>query len=249
MKKRTPLLAVGSLTAGVALALGAPLAASAHVSVTPSDTAAGSYTVLSFAVGHGCDGSPTTKLSFDIPEEIVAVTPTVSPNWDIEKQMTDLKDPITDSHGKSLAERVGTVVYTAKTPLADGYRDTVSFQVQLPEDAAGKTLSFPVVQTCEQGQTDWTQVAEDGQDPEELESPAPQVTVTEASAAGAHGHSDADGDEDASAASASSEAAAATTTEAGPDVVARTLGILGIVVGAAGVVTAVVATRRRTQKG
>ena len=81
MKKRTPLLAVGSLTAGVALALAAPLAASAHVSVTPSDTAAGSYTVLSFAVGHGCDGSPTTKLSFDIPEEIVAVTPTVSPNW------------------------------------------------------------------------------------------------------------------------------------------------------------------------
>ncbi|SKC67107.1 YcnI family copper-binding membrane protein [Okibacterium fritillariae] len=248
MKKRTPLLAVGSLTAGVALALAAPLAASAHVSVTPSDTAAGSYTVLSFAVGHGCDGSPTTKLSFDIPEEIVAVTPTVTPNWDIEKQMTDLKNPITDSHGESLAERVGTVVYTAKTPLADGYRDTVSFQVQLPEDAAGKTLSFPVVQTCEQGQTDWTQVAEDGQDPEELESPAPQVTVTEAQAAGAHGHSDADGDEDASAASASSENAAA-TTEAGPDVVARTLGILGIVVGAAGVVTAVVATRRRTQKG
>ena len=49
-------LSVAGLAGGALLALAAaPLAASAHVTVTPSGTAAGSYTVLTFAYSHGCD--------------------------------------------------------------------------------------------------------------------------------------------------------------------------------------------------
>ena len=88
--RKPAVLGAIAIGAGALLAVGAPLAASAHVSVTPTSTAAGSYTVLSFAVGHGCDGSPTTSLSFEIPEEINAVTPTVNPNWTIDKQMAPL---------------------------------------------------------------------------------------------------------------------------------------------------------------
>ena len=236
--RKPAVLGAIAIGAGALLAVGAPLAASAHVSVTPTSTAAGSYTVLSFAVGHGCDGSPTTSLSFEIPEEINAVTPTVNPNWTIDKQMAPLAKPITDSHGEQLAERVGTVVYTAKTPLADGYRDTVSFQVQLPADAEGKTLVFPVTQTCEVGQTDWTDVAKDGQTEDDLESPAPVVVVTAAEAGDHHGGAamDDDGDGD------HTEAAAA--TDAGTtDVLGRVLGIAGLVVGAAGIVIAASARR------
>ena len=55
--------------------------------------------------------------------------------------------------------------------------------VKLP-DTAGKTLYFPTLQTCQQGQTDWSQIPKEGQDEESLKSPAPSVTVTEAEAGG-----------------------------------------------------------------
>lgn len=166
----TAALAVVALTAG---------AASAHVTVTPSTTEAGSYAVLTFSVGHGCEGSPTTRMAIAMPEEIPAVTPTVNPNWTVEKVAEKLDQPITDAHGNEVTDRIAQVVYTAKTPLVDGFRDTVELSVQLP-DAAGETLAFPVVQTCEKGETGWTETAAEGQDAEELELPAPTMTITEA---------------------------------------------------------------------
>ncbi|MDD0859992.1 DUF1775 domain-containing protein [Arthrobacter alpinus] len=49
--------------------------ASAHVSATPSETAAGAYTLVTFAVGHGCDGSSTTSMTFTLPDELNEATP------------------------------------------------------------------------------------------------------------------------------------------------------------------------------
>ncbi|MBM7519367.1 YcnI family copper-binding membrane protein [Nocardioides nitrophenolicus] len=173
----TAALGIVALTAG---------AASAHVTVTPNTTAAGAYAVLTFSVGHGCEGSPTTSLAIQMPESIPEVTPTVNPGWDVEKVSEQLAEPITDEHGNEVTERTAQVVYTAKTPLADGYRDTVELSVQLP-DEVGDTLAFPVVQTCEKGKTDWTETAAEGQDPEALANPAPVVTITEATGEGHHG--------------------------------------------------------------
>ena len=228
-------LLVGVL-AGVALAVTVPLTAQAHVNVTPTSTAAGSTTQLTFAVGHGCDGSPTTALRFTIPEEIVSVTPSVNPNWTVEKVMVDLAEPITDAHGASLVERVGEVVYTAKTPLADGYRDTVTLQLTLPADADGASLAFPVLQSCQVGSTDWSEVAVDGEDAHELEHPAPTVLVTSAET-----------DEGAVAVGAELTASGATPTasvQSDPDVLARGLGLGGLIVGVAGILVAVVSRRR-----
>lgn len=180
--RRIALPAVG---AAGALALSV-VPAAAHVTVTPSTTAAGSYAVLTFSAGHGCDGSPTTTIAIDLPEEIYVVTPTRNPFWTVEKVMQQLDEPITDAHGNEITERVDQVVYTARTPLPDGTRDTFELSLQLP-DAEGDTFAFPVVQTCEQGENPWIETAADGQDPEELEFPAPLVTVT---AAVAEGHGD-----------------------------------------------------------
>lgn len=159
--------------------------ASAHVTVTPSTTAAGSYAVLTFSAGHGCEGSPTTSIAIKMPEEVYAVTPTRNPFWTIEKVMADLDEPITDAHGNEITERVDQVVYTADQPLPDGERDTFELSLQLP-DAEGETLAFPVVQTCEQGENPWTETVADGEDPESLEYPAPLVTITAAEGDG-HG--------------------------------------------------------------
>jgi uncharacterized protein YcnI len=222
------------ILAGTTLALAAPLGAVAHVGVTPTSTAAGSTTQLTFAVGHGCDGSATTALTFTIPEEVVAVTPTVHPNWTAEKVLVDLAQPITDAHGNSLVQRVGQVVYTAATPLEDGFRDTVTLQLTLPAGAEGSTLSFPVLQTCEAGETSWDQVAEKGQDAHDLERPAPTIDVTPAAV-----------DHAGSAVGAELEASptASAPTVSEPDLIARGLGLAGLVVGVAGILTALLLRR------
>ena len=215
-------LAIG---AGAVIALIPAVSASAHVSASASSTAAGSSSVITFSVPHGCDGSPTTGIEIQIPETILSVTPTVNPNWTVEKQTITLDEPLEGPHGE-VTERVASVVYTTTGDgLADGYRDTFDVQVLLPEGEAGDAVEFPVVQTCAEGSTEW------------VGDEAPTVFLTAAAEGDEHGHGDADGE--------SGEHAAddATATASGDDVLARTLGVAGLVVGAVGIVIAVAARR------
>lgn len=215
--KKPIAMTTAALGTGLLLAIAAPLSASAHVSVDASTTAAGSYSVLTFAVGHGCDGSPTTAVEITLPESIVAATATVNPNWTISKTYATLDEAIEQEHGDPLTERVATVVYTAVTPLAADQRDTLALSLLLAGEE-GDVLEFPVLQTCEVGETNWT-----GDE-------VPAVTLT-AAAADDH-HSDEPG---------SSEPL---VSEAQPDVLARVLGIVGLMVGAIGIVLGVSARRR-----
>ena len=216
--------------------IGLAVPANAHVTVTPSTTAAGSYTVLEFSVGHGCEDSPTTEITIQLPPGINAATPTRNPLWEVEKTTEELDPPVTDAHGNELAERVASVTYRALTPLPDGFRDTFELSVQLPEDE-GATLAFPTIQTCEQGESAWIEVPQDGQDSDELELPAPSVVITEA---GEGGHHDpgAEADTEADAEAGSED------PDGGPDalvIAALVAGLLGAALGAA----ALVGQRRR----
>ncbi|WP_394553160.1 YcnI family protein [Agromyces sp. MMS24-JH15] len=242
---RTAHLTVAGLGAGALLALAAPLAAQAHVTVDPTSASAGSYTVLTFSVGHGCDGASTTALSFDVPEPILSVTPTIVPGWTAEKVLETLDEPAEGAHGESVTERVGRVTYTAATPLPDGFRQTFQLQVFLPEDAAGETLEFPVLQSCEVGETSWSESAVDGAEPEH---PAPALAVGEATAdAHDHGTASAAGDHDASG--GHDAEASGSSTEATTDTLARVLGVAGLAVGVVGIVLAVTARASRKQQG
>ena len=235
MKLSTPVYAATALLGAGLLALSAPLAASAHVEVDPSSTAAGSYSLLTFSVGHGCDGSATTAITIDIPESITSVTPTINPGWTAAKVPVDLAAPQDDAHGESITTRVGQVSYTADTPLADGFRTTFVLSVQIPADAAvGDTLAFPVLQSCEVGETNWAEAVVEGE--AEPAHPAPSLTVTEATGEAGHEHG--------ATAEAAADDAAATGTAATDDVLARLLGIGGLVVGAVGLVVAVAARRK-----
>jgi periplasmic copper chaperone A len=211
-------LAVGAVVLGVA----AP--ASAHVTISASTTAAGAFAVLTVSVPHGCEGSPTTEITIQVPEEINAVTPTRNPLWEVEKQVEQLDPPVTDAHGNEITERVATVTYTATTPLPEGYRDAFELSLQLP-DEEGATLVFPTIQTCEEGESAWIEVAEEGQSAEELELPAPSLTITSAEG-DAHG-------------SGEPAQAAEDSSDLGPWALGA--GILGVLVGA----FAVVQARRR----
>jgi uncharacterized protein YcnI len=213
-----------SVLAALALVVLSAAPAAAHVTISPSTGTAGAFTVLTVSVPHGCEGSPTTKVALQMPEQITDVTPTRDALWEVEKVMQTLEEPLTDTHGNEVTERVEQVVYTTDDPLPEGYRDAFELSLQLP-DTPGETLAFPVIQTCEDGETAWVETSEDGS-PEELEAPAPTVALQAA-------------DEEA----VDEEAAGA---EAGDDdtalaVAALVAGVLGLVAG----VTALIAVRRR----
>ncbi|MCR2816023.1 YcnI family protein [Microbacterium jiangjiandongii] len=216
--RRRARLTAGVL-AGTALALAAPLAASAHVHVDPADATAGGSTVLTFSSSHGCDASPTTGFTIDIPEGVAGIAPHAQAGWTIERVGADTGVP---TH----------VVFTADAPIESGLLTTVSMQVTFADDLAGEQVAFPVLQECVDGSTAWADIAEEGQDPHDLDAPAPVVTVGDATdeAHGGHG-------EDA----ATDEAAA----DAGDDsALPIALGAGGLALGAAGLAAGLVALRR-----
>lgn len=240
----TPLRIAGAGATALGIVALSAGAASAHVTVTPSTTAAGSYTVLTFSVGHGCEGSPTTKIAIQMPEAIPSVTPTLNQGWAVRKVSEKLAKPIEDAHGNKLTERVSQVVYTARTPLADGFRDTFELSVQVP-DAEGDTVTFPVIQTCQKGQTSWIETPAEGQDEEELESPAPAFTITAASGEGHHGGAT---DDDAAEADEHEAADADADADGDDDGDGNGLAVGGLVAGIGGLALGGLALARSGKK-
>ncbi|QKJ19875.1 DUF1775 domain-containing protein [Microbacterium hominis] len=232
--RRPTLLATG-IAAGAALALGAPLAASAHVHVDPGTAAAGTTSTLTFAFSHGCEGAATTALVVEIPDAAANATPIVAGGWSVDRELGDDGVPT-------------TVTYTADTPVEDGLKATVSMDVLFEEDAADTTVAFPIVQQCEEGENAWVEIAEEGEDAHELDSPAPVVAVGAVAAEDDHGHADA-ADEEAEAAGDAHADAAGTTADAssvsGGDPVARWLAGAGLAAGLAALIVVIVRGRPR----
>jgi periplasmic copper chaperone A len=115
---------------------------------------------------------------------------------------------------------------------------------RVPEDAAGETLYFPVIQECAEGQTGWVELPEAGSDGEELESPAPAIVVS--------APSDTPGDgatTDTTQASTTAETVTASATPAATTAESSSNGIAiaALVVGGLGVALggAALATRKR----
>ena len=152
--------------------------ASAHVTVSPNEATADGYALLNFTVPHGWVGSPTTSIAVKIPEGINAATPQAVPGWTVVKKMQKLDPPAPDGHGGTIPERVETVTWSGG-PLAADQLTQFALSVRMPA-AAGETLAFPVVQTCEKGQTGWVETAGEGESAEDLEHPAPLVTLAAA---------------------------------------------------------------------
>lgn len=155
--------------------------ASAHVGLKADTYEAGKTAIVTFGFGHGCGESPTTSLSIQIPEEFVSVNPVLAPGWSIDWDTEELATPVAGPHGQEITERTATVSFTADEPVENGIYGMVSLRLTLPEDAAGKTIYFPVVQGCEEGENDWIEIPAEGEDAHSLESPAPSITVVEPS--------------------------------------------------------------------
>lgn len=152
------------------LAVGTP--ASAHVITETATAPAGSYSVITFSILHGCEDAPTTAVTIELPEGIIAVTPTEKWNWAISSTVVPATVP-----GTSITERTSSITYTAQTPLPSDQRTSFELWLGMPDGEVGDTVVFDSFQECEGGLTqDW------------VGDEAPTITLTEALAGGGHGH-------------------------------------------------------------
>ena len=156
MHVRRTLARLGA-TAGAAglLTLGLAAPASAHVTVTPSDTAAGAFVVLTFSVPHGCEGSPTTGITIQVPEEILSVTADPQP----AVRGGEVRGPARragrgrprQQHHR--AGRRGDLHRLGpRCPTASATRSSSPCSCPTPR---ARRCAFPVIQTCEKGETAW----------------------------------------------------------------------------------------------
>lgn len=233
----------GSVAASAVLLLAGP--AFAHVSVQPQGEAAkGGYATINFKVPNERDKASTNKLevSFPVTEHpLASVMPQPVPGWTVKVEKAKLAKPL-EIHGKKITEAVSKVTWTGGKIGPGEFQQFPLSVGQLPEDA--DELVFKALQTYDNNEiVRWIEVPKDGKEPA---LPAPVLKLSAASddhhGAGAKG-AEAKNDEKAEH---GKESASSDEDGSGSDTTARVLGIVGIVVGAAGLVFGLVASRRRT---
>ncbi|MER7738447.1 YcnI family protein [Streptomyces sp. NPDC096538] len=245
--KASRIAAAGAVAGAAVLAVSTPCFA--HVSVQPEGEAAkGGYAVVGFKVPNERDNASTTKVEVTFPTDhpLASVMPQPVDGWDIKVTKSRLAKPL-EMHGKKIDEAVSKVTWTAKGDgIQPGFFQKFPVSVgTLPEDT--DELVFKALQTYSNKEVvRWIEVPQDGQ--EEPDNPAPVLALS-APAEDGHGHGAAADDKasgDTENTSAQTSAAADDDGSGGTDTTARVLGVVGIVVGAAGVAYGVLAGRRRT---
>lgn len=234
----TPLTRRRARPAGAVAALAAALvllpaaAASAHVRVVPDSTAAGDYALLTFRVPNESDTASTTSVEVTLPTDhpltYAAVQPV--PGWTARVTEAALPTPV-EVDGATITKAPRTITWTADAGgIAPGQFQQFPLSVgPLPD--AGTTVSLPAVQTYSDGSSvAWDEpVPASGEEPEH---PAPQLVTTEAT--------DEHGDHGSHATTSAAVTGAAAPGGWGAG---GWLGLTGAVLGAAGLVVALLGRR------
>ena len=245
------LAAAGVAVVGLVLVAGP---ASAHVTVGADDNHQGaSDSVLTFRVPNEEDAATTVKVvvTFPTKDPLPSVKPGPKPGWTVTTKTVTFATPIKTDDG-TLTSGVGQVTWTAKS-AADGIPvggfDSFTVLVgPLPDQAT--ELAFPTTQTYSDGKTvAWIEPTPAGGTAPE--HPAPVLALAPAAAgsdAGTSASPTASADAGAAGASAAATPAASAAADA-PAVSAastgefasksdvstgRTLGLVGLVLGALG---------------
>ncbi|CAN5305937.1 YcnI family protein [soil metagenome] len=226
MRKKSTFTAIAVL-AGAALALAAPLAASAHVTVGPNQAAAGSFALIQFKVPTESATATTTKIELSIPQDtpFAYVSYVPVPGWTAAFTTEKLATPIKGEDG-DITEAVTTVTWTAD-PGHEITADQLGvFPLSVgPVPDTGK-IALAVAQTYSDGTiVNWADTTADA------EHPAPVLYVNDAPPASHH---------DGATVTAHDEG----TPASSDDILARVLGIGGLVIGVVGLVVGITARRK-----
>ncbi|WBB64564.1 YcnI family protein [Streptomyces sp. WMMC500] len=239
-----------AVAAGAVLLLAGP--AAAHVTVDPDAAEQGGYATVNFKVPNERDDASTVKLEVTLPAEhpLTSVMPQPVPGWDVKVEKAKLDTPI-ESHGEQITEAASKVTWSGGKIEPGTFQQFPVSMGALPEDA--DQLVFKAVQTYDSDEVvRWIEIPEEGA--EEPELPAPVLALTPAADGGHGGAGDDAADDDAGNGDDTEPAAAegdgtndtAADDDGSSDTTARTLGIVGIVLGAGGVAFGVMSRRRGT---
>ncbi|SHG91752.1 YcnI family protein [Geodermatophilus nigrescens] len=225
------------LAAGLAALLATAGVASAHVTVSSQDAAAGGYGKLTFRVPNESDTASTVAVRISVPEEaaMASLRAMPVPGWTVSTTRAQLAEPL-ESHGQEITEYVSVVEFRAEEGQGIGPGEFLEFALSGGPFPDADEVSYPAVQTYSDGtEAAWIEPTVGGEEPE---YPAPVLTLAGAAAADGDGGGDAP-TTDVAEASASGDGGSGTATTA------LVLGVVGAVTGIAGLALAWT-TRRRT---
>jgi uncharacterized protein YcnI len=161
--------AVAAVAAVAVAVVGAPTAASAHVTVSSDDATRGGEGVLTFRVPTESATASTTKLQVQLPTAtpIASVLVQPTPGWTFRTVTTKLATPITNDDGDKVTAAVSEIDWSANSAAtATKPGEFQQFVVSLGPLPDTATLKFGAIQTYSDGTVvKW------------IESPAPGSTV------------------------------------------------------------------------
>lgn len=148
--KRAALVAAFMLSSSFALA---------HVVLVQPEAMPGQVWQGALRIGHGCEKSPTIRVEATLPSVLGTPKPLAKPDWKVEVS--------------------GNKIIWSGGSLPPDQYDEFVFRAPVAKDAALGPVAIPVVQICESGAHRWTEIAQPGQDPHALKSPAPVLKLVQ----------------------------------------------------------------------
>jgi len=187
MRNTTASRVLIGLATGAALALAAPLAASAHVTATPNQAEAGSWTYVTFRVPNESATASTVKLEIHLPADTPFTSVSYQPTagWTGTATKAALPKPV-KVEGNTITEATTEVTFTADASgVAPGQFQTFTLSLGPVPDTGHVVI--PVTQTYSDGKVvEWSATSEQVAKDDTLE-PAPVLWVNDAPPADHHG--------------------------------------------------------------
>ncbi len=237
---------LAGLAAGAVLAIGAPLAASAHVTVNPNTATPGSYATVNFRVPTESETASTVKVEVALPTDTPLSSVLVEPvtGWTATVEKGALPAPV-EVDGNTISDAALKIVWQADPGIGIGQDQFQIFSAVLGPVPDTGHLLLPATQTYSDGEVvEWAATPDQVAADDTLE-PAPVLYINDTPPTGEHSHGTST--TAASATDDHSSEASATTSDSSSGV-ALGLSIAALVVAAAGAVLGALAFARRPKR-
>lgn len=223
------------LAAGAVLALAAPIAASAHVTATPNQAEAGSWTYVTFRVPNESATASTVKLDIHLPADTPFTSVSYQPTagWTGTATKMTLPQPV-KVEGNTISEATTEITFSADAGgIAPGQFQTFTLSLGPVPDTGH--IVIPATQTYSDGKVvEWSATPEQVKKDDTLE-PAPVLWVNDAPPADHHG----------GATATAAPEASASASDSGQGGLALSLSIAALVIAAGGALLGGFALGRR----
>jgi uncharacterized protein YcnI len=171
---------ISALSAAVVLlVLGAPLAASAHVKITPNTAAAGDDIEVTFRVPNEEEKAGTVRVEIDLPTKTPFADAEYQPvaGWSARIVEAKLPKPIRND-GVEVTQAPVKIIYTAKPGVEIKAGQFQEFPVALDLTPNTGSVEFPTIQTYSNGDVvKWNEpTPADGDEPD---NPAPTLYIND----------------------------------------------------------------------